>query len=386
MEVTMKWIFNAKALCAALGFMACCGVAAAQGARGGSAGTSQPAPNSTNPNNSYDANNSNNLNRLLTEGRPGDYFTGKVALASGALPWDPITVTMACNGADRLTTATDAKGAFVIAAPNSGGAAPTQDAKPKFGNETIGCTVQAHLAGFESSTLTISNRNVQDTPDVGTISLKREAGAEGAGLSSTTAAAPKDAVKAFEKARGEWLDKKPDRAQKDLEKAVQVYPQFAEAWYQLGKIQQDAKSADAYNSFSKAAAADPKFSLPYEHMAQLAVQSQKWDDLAGTTAHALELNPQGSAWLWYYDALGNYKLGKADRAESSATKALAADPQHQVLVTEQLLAVILAGKGDSAGALAHLKNSLTYLPPGPNADLVKQQVAQLEKAAPPPSK
>jgi hypothetical protein len=36
--------------------------------------------------------------------------------------------------------------------------------------------------------------------------------------------------------------------------------------------------------------------------------------------------------------------------------------------------------------LAHLKNSLTYLPPGPNADLVKQQVAQLEKAAAPPAK
>jgi tetratricopeptide (TPR) repeat protein len=384
----MKRISNAKALCAALGFMACCGVAAAQASRGGSGGMAQSTPSSTNPN-AYDANNtnnSNNLNRLLSEGRPGDYFTGKVALGSGALPWDPIVVTMACNGADRVTTATDAKGAFVIAAPNSRGAAATPDAKPKFGNEAIGCTVQAHLAGFESSALTISNRNVQDTPDIGTISLKRAAGAEGAGLSSTTAAAPKDAVKAFEKARAEWVDKKPDRAQKDLEKAVEIYPQFAEAWYQLGKLQQDAKSADAYNSFGKAAAADPKFSLPYEHMAQLAVESQKWDDLVGATAHALELNPQGSAWLWYYDALGNYKLGKADRAESSATKALAADPQHQVLVTEQLLAVILAGKGDSAGALAHLKNSLTYLPPGPNADLVKQQVAQLEKAAPPPSK
>ncbi|HZC66706.1 MAG TPA: hypothetical protein VE545_09050 [Candidatus Dormibacteraeota bacterium] len=377
----MKGICNAKAIFATLGFMACGGLAAAQYARTG-APTTQPTPNSANDTN----NNSNNLNRSLSEARPGDYFTGKVALASGALPWDPIVVTMVCNGTNRLTTATDAKGAFVLATPSSGGAAATQDAKSKFGSETIGCTVKAQLAGFESSTLTITNRNIQDTPDIGTISLKREAGAEGAGLSSTTAAAPKDAVKAFEKARSEWLDKKPDRAQKELEKAVQLYPQFAEAWYQLGKLQQDAKSTEAYNSFSKAAAADPKFSLPYEHMAQLAAQSQKWDDLTSATAHALELNPQGSAYLWYYDALGNYKLGKADRAQSSAEKALAEDPQHQILVTEQLLAVILAGKGDSAGALAHLKNSLTYLPPGPNADLVKQQVAQLEKGTAPPSK
>src|ERR1700722_1413682 len=176
MEVTMKRIFNAKALCAALGFLACCGVAAEQGARGGTTTSTQPMPSSSNSNNAYDANNGNNLNRVLSEGRPGDYFTGKVALGSGALPWDPITVTMACNGANRITTTTDAKGAFVIAAPNSGGPAATQDAKPKFGSETIGCTVQAQLAGFESSTLTITNRNVQDTPDIGTISLKREAG------------------------------------------------------------------------------------------------------------------------------------------------------------------------------------------------------------------
>jgi hypothetical protein len=44
-----------------------------------------------------------------------------------------------------------------------------------------------------------------------------------------------------------------------------------------------------------------------------------------------------------------------------------------------LLAVILAGKGDFAGALAHLRSSLTYVPPGPNADLLKQQIAQLER-------
>jgi hypothetical protein len=41
--------------------------------------------------------------------------------------------------------------------------------------------------------------------------------------------------------------------------------------------------------------------------------------------------------------------------------------------------VILAGKGDLNGALAHLRNCLTYLPSGPNTDLLKQQIAQLER-------
>jgi cytochrome c-type biogenesis protein CcmH/NrfG len=69
-------------------------------------------------------------------------------------------------------------------------------------------------------------------------------------------------------------------------------------------------------------------------------------------------------------------------AEASARKSLAMDPQHLAPNTEQLLAVILAGKGQYAEALKHLQNSLTYLKPGPNADLVKQQIAQLEKVVP----
>jgi regulator of sirC expression with transglutaminase-like and TPR domain len=75
-------------------------------------------------------------------------------------------------------------------------------------------------------------------------------------------------------------------------------------------------------------------------------------------------------------------LNRKDVAEASATKALAMDPLHTQPNTEQLLAVILADKQDYAGALAHLKNCLTYLPSGQNADTVKQQVAQLEKIVP----
>ena len=45
-----------------------------------------------------------------------------------------------------------------------------------------------------------------------------------------------------------------------------------------------------------------------------------------------------------------------------------------------LLAVILANKQDLPGALEHLRTAIKYMPPGPNADLVKKQIAQLESA------
>ena len=124
--------------------------------------------------------------------------------------------------------------------------------------------------------------------------------------------------------------------------------------------------------------ADPKFILPYEQLAALAVQGEKWQEAVDNTNHALELDPAGTPQLWYYDALAKFQLGKTDEANVSASKELAMDPRHTVPNAEQLLAVILARKADYAGALQHLKNCLTYLPAGPQADLVKQQIVQLE--------
>jgi tetratricopeptide (TPR) repeat protein len=339
----------------------------------------------TSPAASTDIGKASNWDALMNQGRPGDYLGGTVSVAGGTLPWDPIAVTVTCDGKIRYTSNTDPKGNFLIAPVKTDSSLiGNRDTKTKLAEQFVGCAVQAALPGFDSSVINIANRNVQDNPNIGTITLKREDASAGAAVSTTTASAPKDAMKAFDKARSELLDGKQDRAQKDLEKAVQVYPQFAEAWYQLGRIQEASKKDEAANSFTKAIVADPKFILPYERLAPLAAQAGKWQELVDYTAHELELNPRGNPQTWYYNALGNVKTGKMDVAEVSAEKALAMDPLHTQPNTEQLLAVILAGKQDYAGALQHLRNCLTYLPAGPNADIIKQQIAQLETVVPAP--
>jgi len=332
-----------------------------------------------------DVGKSTKWNDIQHQARSGDYLLGKVVfvgLPAASIPWDPVPIKVTCDGKIRYTADADPNGNFEIAAvdPSAHKVPGTDGSKPA--SEFIGCTVEAALSGFNSTVLTVVNRDILDNPDIGTIQLKREEGAAGAAVSSTSASAPKDATKALEKARAEWLEGKPDKAQHDLEKAVQVYPQFAEAWYQLGRIQEAAKSQDAQNSFAKAAAADPKFILPYSHLVAYAAQAGKWQEVADDTAHELELDPRGTPQIWYFNALANYKLGKKDVAETSASKALAMDPQHTQPNTEQLLAVTLSDKRDFAGALMHLRNCLTYMPAGPNADLIKQQVAQLEKMVP----
>lgn len=326
-----------------------------------------------------------NWNNLNNQGRSGDYLTGKVNVKDAAkepvLVWDPIPVSVSCDGQVKYTTTADAKGDFTIAPPTHapGDSTAKTDLHPVTVAGFAGCSVSANLAGFTSTTLTIVNRSLVDTTNIGTIELKTESAQQSA---ASSASVPKDAMKAFEKARAEWLDNKPDRAQKDLEKAVQVSPQFAEAWYQLGKLQEAANQPGAYDSYSRAVAADPQFARAYEHLAGLAALGAKWKELVDYSDKALELNPRGTPQTFYYSALGNYNIGKKDVAEASALKALAMDPLHTQPNIEQLIAVILANKGDYAGALQHLRSCLAYLPTGKNADIVKQQIAQLEKMVP----
>jgi tetratricopeptide (TPR) repeat protein len=318
---------------------------------------------------------------MTTQERAGGALLGKVKIEGEPLLWEPILVTVNCNGMPVQTTQTDPKGSFAIIPTNVSGALSLQDdGKRQMETHYEGCTVQSAFPGFHSTSITITERNLRDDPELGTIQLSREGGrALGAAVSGTTDSAPENAVKLFEKARTELLNQSPARAQRDLKKATEAYPNFAEAWYQLGKLQLASDPKLARDSFSHAVAADANFVPPYEQLANLSAQQEDWQDVADNTNRALQLEPLGSPPLLYYNALANFQLGKIDLAAASATKSLAMDPSHTLPNTEQLLAVILARKADYAGALAHLRNCLTYVPSGPNADLIKQQIAKVEQ-------
>lgn len=321
---------------------------------------------------------------MSAQGRAGGVLLGKLAMEGEPLPWEPMLVSVDCKGSVVNSTQADLRGQFVITFADKHGVERTPaDAQRQMETQYEGCLVRASLAGFRSSTVTITMRNLRDEPNLGTITLSPEARGGGTELSTTSKAAPSNAMKAFEKARAAWLDQNADAAQRNLNKAVQLYPGFAEAWLQLGKIQEISDPQSARDSFSKALAADPKYVLPYEQLAALAAQAEKWQETLDNTNQALQLDPGGTPQIWYYDARAKFELGKTDQALVSASKSLAIDPRHSVANTEQLLAVILARKADYVGALQHLRNCLTYMPAGPQADLLMQQIAQLEPKVPP---
>jgi hypothetical protein len=134
----------------------------AQGGKpGGGAPASNPGPSTTPGDPTKYLN--RDWNTLMRSGHVGDYLRGNVTLLGGALPWDPIPVTVTCDGKARFTTTTDAKGNFVIAPAQTAGSTTIKaDAKP-LAAQFVGCGVDAALPGFDSSPLTIANRNVLDS-------------------------------------------------------------------------------------------------------------------------------------------------------------------------------------------------------------------------------
>ena len=109
-----------------------------------------------------------------------------------------------CDGKAKFTTTTDSHGDFVIARVLPVTSTAIIGTDKSLVGQLVGCSVSAVLPGFDSSQLTIANRDVLARPNIGTITLKRESGAAGTALSTTTATAPKSAMKSFEKARSDY--------------------------------------------------------------------------------------------------------------------------------------------------------------------------------------
>lgn len=324
--------------------------------------------------------------QITDQDRAGGVLLGKVAVEGEILPWQPILVTVSCKKTTVYTTQSDPKGNFAVIPNRIPGVLSLQgDRQRQMQTYFEGCVLESFLTGFRSTEITLTQHMLRDDPNVGTITLSRDSQARVTAMSRSSQNAPGIATKHWAKAGEYMLAEKPDKAQRELEKAVEGYPGFADAWYELGTLQMQSNPRDARACFEKAAAADPDFVPPYEQLAALTAQQADWRGVTDNTSRFLQLDPSGSMTVWYYSALANFQLGQVDAAQASAEKLMKADPLHNIRNGEQLLAAILARKADYAGALAHLKNCLTYIPEGPDSNLLKEQIAQLEKRVSTPS-
>jgi len=332
------------------------------------------------------------------------YLSGNVMLDDGTPPPDPVTIERVCGGAPRAQAYTDRKGRFSFQIGQTSGVmqdasedgavmgtnrqatgiagtlGPQQPGPSAPDLQLANCELRAVLAGFRSDSVTLGSRRLMDDPNVGTIMLHRLANVEGSAVSVTSLQAPKDARRAYERALQDLRKNKLAEAGKELRKAVDIYPSYAAAWYELGQIQeQNEDMQQARKSFANAVAADAKFISPYLKLAELAAKAEDWAELAGTTAKLLKLDAVDYPMAYFYDATANLKLGQIDAAEKSARAGEKLDSPHRYPRLEQVLATILARKKDYAGAAEHLRSYLLLAPDAPDAGRMKRELAELER-------
>jgi len=261
---------------------------------------------------------------------------------------------------------------------SAGGANPLSS--DPFGNRMINCELRADLAGYRSDKVNVFGGGNAESVDVGSIVLHRLSGVEGNSISTTSLQSPKNATKAYESGLQSLLKNKPEDAAKDFEKAVAIYPRYADAWTALGKVRLQQKLyGPAKEAFIRAVDADPKLVSPYLELGLLSAQDQRWEDSARYLDRAVQLDPIEYPQAWYADAVANYNLTRYDAAEASAREAIRLDPKHLNPRADYLLGMVLVEKKNYADGAAELKTFMTLSPNAPDFNTVKEQLAVLER-------
>jgi len=258
----------------------------------------------------------------------------------GGPPRRPLTVELVDQGRARYRETTQADGAFRFK-------------KVKDGRYTI-------RARFNDFVITEDVVTVASGENFAAVMLpKRRAGVQTFGMVTADQLAAQS---------NSELQKKLRQAarlagRKDLAGAVRLYEEVvtagapADVWDALGLLYLHVdRKQDAFQAFEKALDVDPKYLLPYAHLAAVYLEERRYAELEAMANRALALD---SEWLSGHAFLSEARagMGHLEAAEKSAAKASAlAHGKHPGLYL--ILARIRWARRDCAGARQHLERYL----------------------------
>ena len=299
-------------------------------------------------------------------------ISGRVVLSDGADP-EGIAVQQACGRTVTAVGYTDSNGRFAIPRGAKSSFSGDLSASGESLAGVSGCELRASLGGYSADPVPLSMFS-------GVIVLRREGAKLGLTISATTLLAPKQARKSYDNGLEAIRHNRPDEAQKDFAGAVKIYPRFAAAWLELGKVYEQRKHlSEARNAYSKAIAADAEYLYPYERLYRMDVQESRWQEAAETSAKVLRLDPYEFAEAFYFNAVSNLNLDRLDAAEHSAREAAKLEGAQAEPRGNYVLGVILWHKGDLDGAAERMRTFLAGPPDGPEWESGRKMLVEIEK-------
>ncbi len=325
-------------------------------------------------------------------------LSGRVVLADGSPPPTAAQIETNCGGQRHLqgTTKSDGDFQFTLGRDPTTEMSSARDSSPvgvnsdgfgrpsRGGVDSLGhvdlttCEVRAVLPGYSSSVIQLGRRSVFESPDVGNIILTPYGKDGDTSVSSTTLQAPKQAKKAFEKGLKETQGEKPnwEKAAKDLSKAVELHPQFAEAWYELGEVRLRLNDVEnARQAFQHSIESDANFQKPYPPLSLIELKLGNKEESARLADKAISLNP-GLTEAQFYAAMAHFMLGDIDRAGEAALVVKKQGGERDYPRVLVILGDYFAQKQDFASSAENYQMYLTLEPGTPMAQQVTKRLEE----------
>jgi Tfp pilus assembly protein PilF len=244
---------------------------------------------------------------------------------------------------------------------------PAVGARPAAG----GCTALVRALGARSQNVRLADRAV--------IVLKRLGENEGSSISMTVLKAPPAAKKAYAKGAEAFQQKKYAEARKQFEQATKIYPDYALAWSELGRVLALLGEPDAARAALKEAIRiDKMYIKPLVQLAGLEADLEHWPECAQAADAAIQLKPIEFPGAYYYRALAYLRAGDWENAVKLSREATQVDMQMEYTRAYVVLASALEKKGDRIGAAAALRHFLATQPSEKEADWAQTYLKKLE--------
>ena len=194
-------------------------------------------------------------------------------------------------------------------------------------------------------------------------------------VTATQLAIPDKAVRHYADARKALSRHDAEAAIRSLEHAIELAPDFAAAWNELGTIAyQTQRFERAAECFRRALAADPGAYEPLVNLGGVLISLHRLEEALDHNVRAVVLRPN--------DPLANsqlgltyFEIGDYDLALKHLARAVSLDPAH-FSHPQLVMAEIHLRRNDRRAAAADLENFLQHHPDWPRAAKMREQIAQ----------
>ncbi|MGE5323254.1 MAG: tetratricopeptide repeat protein [Actinomycetota bacterium] len=198
-------------------------------------------------------------------------------------------------------------------------------------------------------------------------------------VSASRMTVPAEAKKEFGKACVAVRKKKLKDAQRHLQRAIDAYSKFADAWVLLGQTEEDQGNLQAAEqSCEQARAVDAGYLPGYLCLADIAARQGKWQPVADLTGQVIAMHPVKAPGAFFYNLLGHYYLKQWDPAEKSALAALKDGSKEEGRQVRWLLAKVYEIKGDRTSEAEQLREYIKLYPDDRDTPIARQVLRQIE--------